>query len=149
MEQKPKPAAEDKSKRRISPEVAEAEFQRFLDTMDLVFSTEGLDAEDRTQLELQKKRIIRAILDGRLVVDQEGVPVYTPRASEDKDPITFPEPKGGDFMQADLHKKNHDITKSMAILAAATHQPPERYGNMVWSDLKVCQAVHGLYIGGE
>lgn len=149
MEQKPKPAEDRGKQRKISRDVAEAEFQRFLDCMRLNFTTEGLDAEDRTQVELHKKRFVNAVMDGRLVVDQKGIPTYTPRDSADKDPITFPQPKGGDFMQADLHKKNHDITKGMAIMAAATHQPLERYRDMEWSDFRVCQAISGLYMGGE
>lgn len=136
-------------KRKIALEVAESDLLRFMAAMRLNISTDGMDAEDRTQFELNKKRILNALLDGSLLINQDGVPTFTPRDSEDKDPITFPQPKGGDFMQADLIKKNHDITKSYAMMAAASHQPVERYREMLWSDLRVCQAINNLYMGGE
>jgi hypothetical protein len=140
---------ERKQKSRIGRDVAESELRRFMTSMRLVISMKGMDAEDRTQLDLSKRRIINAILDGRLVIDQGGIPIYTPRDSEDKTPIRFPRPKGADFMEADLIKKNHDVTKSFAIMAASSHESIERYGAMESTDLFVCQSIVGLYMGGE
>lgn len=134
---------------RIGLEVAESDLLRFMASMKLLISMEGMDAEDRTQLDLNKRRIINAILDGRLVIDQDGIPIYTPRDSENKEPIRFPRPKGGDFMQSDLIKKNHDVTKAVAIMAASTRESIERYREMESTDFFVCQAIVGLYMGGE
>lgn len=145
MDEKPK-AARDKPK--IAKEVAESDFDRFVAEMDLDLSTDGMDAEDRTQLEQSKRRIVNAIFAGSLVVDATGIPTFTPRRSEDREPIVFAQPKGADFMQADLIRKNRDIEKSYAIMAASTRQPLSRYATMVWSDLRVCQAIINLYMGG-
>jgi hypothetical protein len=140
---------ERKQKPRIGREVAESELRRFMASMRIVISTEGMDAEDRTQLDLNKRRIINAILDGRLEIDKDGVPVYTPRDSEDKSPIRFPRPKGKDLMQSDLLKPNHTVTKSFRIIASATGESDERYRDMELTDVVVCQAIGLLYMGGE
>ena len=140
---------ERKQKSRIGRDVAESELRRWMSSMKLVISTTGMDAEDRTQLDLNNRRIINAILDGRLVIDQDGVPVYTPRDSVDRSPIRFPRPKGKDLMQSDLFKKNHDVTKAFAIMAATSHESLDRYGEMESTDLYVCLAIAGMYNGGE
>jgi hypothetical protein len=149
MNQDSQQEAPRRPRTKLGKDVAESDLLRFMASMRLVISMDGMDAEDRTQLELSKRRIINAIVDGRLVIDQDGVPIYTPRDSEDKSQIRFPRPKGADFMQADLIKKNHDITKSFAIMAASTHESVARYAAMESTDLFVCQSIVGLYMGGE
>jgi len=145
MDKKSEPT---KSKTKIAKEVAEADFDRFVAAMRLNLSTEGMEPEDRTQLEQQKRRIIDAALDGSLVMSEKGVPTFTPQDSEDREPIAFPQPKGADFMQADMIRKNHDIEKTYAMMAATTHQKVARYAEMEWSDLRVLQAIANLYMGG-
>lgn len=145
MEKKAEPT---ESKAKIAKEVAEADFGRFVASMRLNLSTEGMDAEDRTQLEQNKRRIIDAALNGSLVFSAEGVPTFTPQDSENREPIVFPQPLGADFMAADFIKKNHDIEKSFSMMAATTHQPLTRFAGMLWSDLRVCQAIANLYMGG-
>ena len=149
MNQDDQQAEPRRSRPKLGQDVAESDLRRFMANMRLNASTEGMDAEDKTQFELNKRRILNALLDGSLVIDQDGVPTFTPRESEDRSSITFPQPKGADFMQADLIKKNREITKSYAMMAASTHQPIERYANMLWCDLWVCQAIVNLYMGGE
>jgi len=134
---------------KLGKDVAESELRRFMSSMRLIFTVKDMDAENRDQFDLNKKRIINALLDGRLVIDQDGVPVYSPRDSDDHDPIKFPRPKGGDFMQADLIKANHNVTKTVKAMAATTHQTMERYQAMESTDFFVCQAIHSLYMAGE
>lgn len=143
MEEKPKA-----QKPKIGKDVAEADFARFVAAMRLNLSMDGMDAEDRTTLDQQKRRIIDAILAGSLVISEKGVPTFTPQDSENRDPIRFPRPKGADLMAADYVKKGHEIEKSFAIMASATRNPVGRYADMESSDLFVCQAIVNLYMGG-
>lgn len=132
---------------KVAPEVAEAEFERFVEAMDLDLDTAQMDDEDRKSLEQQKSRIVSAIQKGSLVVNDIGEPVYTPIRSENADAIHFREPTGASLMAMDRKKKNEDVGKMYAIMGDITGNHANRFAKMVLSDLKVCQAVTSLFLG--
>lgn len=131
----------------VAKEVAEAEFDRFLESMDLVdkCDAKNMDADDAKSFADVKRTIIRAMETGHLVVDEKGQPVYTPKLG-DTTPITFREPKGSDLMAIDQAKKGADALKGMKILAAMTGENPSRFAEMVMRDLSVCQAVQLVFL---
>jgi len=128
----------------ITPEVAEAEFQRFLDTMYLRFDVNKMDAEDRTSFQLSHDILIGAMLDGRLVVNDKGEPVFSPRSGGD--PVTFFEPTGQALLAMDQHKKNQDGHKGFAAMSSATKTSIQRFSAMPVSDLRVCQHIMLLFL---
>lgn len=132
----------------ISIEVAEAEFTRFVEAMDLDVDPAEMDAEDRESFKQAKRRIVGALLAGSLVVTEQGEPVFTPVASTNKDPITFYEPTGSVLMAADSAKKNHYMEKTLLMVVAMTRQDKSRFANMPHRDLKVCLSIAGLFLGG-
>lgn len=132
---------------KVAKEVAEQEFERFAEVMDLDVDPAFLDDEDKKGLELQKNRIIAAIMAGSLVINDDGEPVYTPQRSEDRTPITFHEPSGASLMEMDRKKKNEDIGKLYAIMASMGKVHANTFAKMKMSDLKVCQAVTTLFLG--
>ncbi len=131
---------------KVAPEVAQQEFERFAEAMDLDLDPKGMDAEDRKSFETAKRRFLTAVEDGRLVVNDTGEPVYTPQKG-DTSPITFFEPTGGTMMAMDLKKAGHDVTKGLAAMADMTKQDIKRYHNMSNRDLRVCQAISVLFLG--
>jgi hypothetical protein len=104
-----------------------------------------MDAEDLKSFDEAKRRIIKAICSGRLVVDEKGQPVFTPTSG---DPITFHEWTGASLMAMDQKKKDQAIGKVYAAMADMTKQPAVRFAKMLGRDLKVCQAITGLFLGG-
>ncbi len=132
---------------KVSREVAEADFHRFCDMMDLDVDPRGMDDEDRKSFESAKRRLVDAIIEGHLVIDEKGQPVYTPRRGSDVTPITFAEPTGASYMAMDTKKKNHDVAKLFATMADMTGQPIQRFAKMQNRDLKICQAVALLFLG--
>ena len=132
---------------KVAKEVAEQEFERFAEVMDLDVDPAFLDDEDKKGLELQKNRIVAAIMAGSLVINDDGEPVYTPQRSEDRTPITFHEPSGASLMEMDRKKKNEDIGKLYAIMASMGKVHANTFAKMKMSDLKVCQAVTTLFLG--
>lgn len=131
----------------VAKEVAEAEFERFADIMDLDIDPAGMDEEDKTGLEQNKKRIISAIQKGALVVNDKGEPVFTPQRTQGLEDITFHEPTGASLMAMDRKKKNHDISKMFATMADMTGGHSNSFSKMKMSDLKVCLAVTTLFLG--
>lgn len=134
---------------KIALEVAEADFERWADAMDLARKLDpaGLDTEDKKSLADSKRVIIDAMIFGALVVNEAGEFVYTPKAGEDKTPIIFHEPDGMAIMSVDQIGKSgtHDVAKMVAILAVMTKQTRPRFAKMKNRDWTVCQAVFSLF----
>ena len=128
---------------KIALEVAEAEFDRFADCMGLDVDTTDMDPEDRTALNKQKGRIIRAVQSGALVFNEDGEAIYTPqhKRSKNKDPLTFHERTGASLMAMDGKKKGHDVAKTYAVLADMCKVHPSTFAGLVGSDIKVCEAL--------
>ncbi|HET9954087.1 MAG TPA: hypothetical protein VFQ61_06270 [Polyangiaceae bacterium] len=130
-----------------SLEVAEAEFQRFVAAMALDVDTSTMDEEDREEFKDKKRKIVRALMLGSLVIDEKGQPVYTPQVGDDRSPITFLEPRGSSLMAMDQRKQGHNVAKSFAVLADITKVSPQRFANMFNRDIQVCLALQALFLG--
>jgi hypothetical protein len=131
---------------KIAKEVAEQEFDRFVEAMDLDLDTADMDAEDLTAFNKQKSRIVGAIQRGSLVINENGEAVYTPwrPGSKHKEAITFHERTGASLMAMDGKKKNHDVAKTYAVMADMCKVHPNVFAGLVGSDVKVCEALFAL-----
>jgi hypothetical protein len=129
----------------VAAEVAEQEFIRFVDVMDI--DPEALDDEDHKNFEQQKGLVISAIVSGRLVITDNGEPVFTPSRTNDATPITFYEPTGASLMAMDRKKKTEDIGKLYAAMGDITKTSAGTFSKMRMSDLKVCIALTNLFLG--
>ena len=130
---------------KIATEICEAEFDRFVDAMDLDVDPAGMDDEDKESFVAAKRSIIRAMKSGRLVVNAEGEIEYTPTKG-DTEKITFSEPKGASYMAMDSKKKGHDVAKTYATMADMTGQSIQRFSKMHNRDIKICTNVMILFL---
>lgn len=130
----------------IVPEVAEADFNRFAEMMDLDVDETRMSAEDVATFKEQKARLLRAMLRGHLVVNEKGEPVYTPQLGI-RDPITFHEPDGATMMAMDKLPKGENAARTHALLGAMTGKPPVLFAKMKSRDLKNCSAILNLFLG--
>lgn len=130
----------------IAPEVAEAEFKRWVEAMDLTKKTDptGMDEEDKKSLLDAKDIVLLAICSGHLVVTDDGSIVYTPKIGNTS-PITFPEPDGKVLLAMDQKRSGHDVNKTYAALANWTKETEARFINMKRRDWVVVQAVFVLF----
>jgi hypothetical protein len=131
---------------KVAREVAEQEFERFAEEMDLDLDTSSMDAEDLTAFNKQKGRLIRAIERGSLVINENGEAVYTPAnpGSKHQDPITFHERTGASLMAMDGKKKGHDVAKTYAVMADMCKVHPSTFAGLKGTDVKVCEALFAL-----
>jgi len=132
---------------KVAKEVAEAEFERFAEAMDLDVDTSIMDEDDRKGFDLQKNRIVSAIRSGAMVVNEDGEPVFTPQRMKDAGTITFHEPDGAALMAMDRKKKSEDIGKLYATMGAMTGTTAKTFSGMKMADLKVCMAIATLFLG--
>jgi hypothetical protein len=129
----------------IATSVAEAEFERFAESMDLDLDVSRMDAKELDEFKGLKRVVVRAMEHGRLVIDDKGQPIYTPQLGDSK-PITFHEPDGAVLLSGDKKKAGENVAKTYAQMAAMTKTSAERFANMKGRDLKVCQALYLLFL---
>jgi len=126
---------------KVDAETAEREFERFAEEMDVDIDVSKMDDDDRSGFEKNKDRIVRAIMFGDLVVNDNGEAVYTPFKSEDTGAITFHERTGASLMAADHAKRDQVAKKLYLVMGDLTKQPAKRFANMRGTDVKVCEAL--------
>lgn len=135
--------AEDK----VAAEVAEQEFERFLDAMGLTARTQSKlarsDAEDRKNFEDLKSRVLLAMRDGSLVVDGEGQLIFTPRGGGAA--ITFPEPTGAVRKATDQAKPGHAVEKTILLVSKWTGVVQATFEKMKERDFAVVEAIVVLF----
>lgn len=131
---------------KIDNDTAQAEFDRFVDAMDLDLDTADMDVEDLTAFKKQKSKIVRAIEKGSLVINDNGEAVYTPGNPKSKysDPITFHERTGASLMAMDTKKKNHDVAKTYAVMGDMCNVHQNVFAGLVGNDVKVCEAIFAV-----
>lgn len=134
------------TKPKIVPEMAALEFDRWAEEMALDLDTSNMDAEDLTQFDKQRRRLVKAIGDGHLVINENGEAVYTPQNKKTKhtDAITFHERTGSAVMAMDGKKKNYDVAKTYAVMGEMCKVHPNIFATMVGIDGKICEALFSL-----
>ena len=126
-----------------SRESAEVEFERFADGMDIDISPDGMDSEELSAFNRTKDRVIKAIQNGNLIIDDEDQAVFTPKG-EDAKPLVFHERRGVDIMAMDQFKKNQNMAKTYAVMSSMCRTDISIFRKMAGSDLKVCEAIWQL-----
>jgi len=129
-------------KQMISPSVADAEFERFAAAMDIDTDKSGMPDEDRVEFNNSKRLMTRAMVAGKLIINDNGEPVY----SYGEQSLTFYEPTGADFLSMDGKGATAGFRKTFHLLSAITRTSPTLFGKMPNRDLKVCQAIVVFFI---
>ena len=131
---------------KVAHEVAEAELAKFFDLMDLDFDTSKMDEEDQGEFKVHTDRLITAIQEGSLIIDDKGQPCFTPTG--DGNTITFHEPTGASLMAMDQKRGDRNVTKMFAFMADMTRTHESLFAKMAYRDLRVCLAITTLFMGG-
>lgn len=128
---------------KVTKEVAEAEFDRFMEAMDLESAPVHKDDEDRESFESAKYELVNSIMHGNLVFEDD-VLMLTPKGGGDA--IRFPEPDGKTIIAMDQAKKGHDQARMFKLLAQLTKSTEVRFHAMKRRDLRVCEAILQLFL---
>lgn len=134
---------------KIPVDVAESDFARFVEFMDIDVDPSRMNEEDQKSFDNQKHILIRSICNGNLTIDEFGVPTFTPVKGDAiaRQPLTFREPDGATMLALDKHGKNAGMAKTYSVLAEMAKVTPSHFAKMANRDLKVCQALGALFLG--
>lgn len=130
----------------VAKEVAELEFARFGETMELDFDESQMAEDTLADFLNHKRRIVRAIMNGALVINDNGEPEYSPRRTDDVDKIVFHEPTGATYMAMDRKKKNQDMGKFYAVMGDMTGLSSGALSRLKGPDTKLCQSITALFL---
>jgi hypothetical protein len=135
------------SEDKVAKEVAEHEFERFLELMDIDADMKSLDADDAASFEKLRYIVVKSICRGDTVVNDDGELIFTPRKPVSNiTSLTFTELKGGG-LKSTLPKKADDNARTIEILCALTRQTPNVFATMAMRDYKICKAIAVLFLG--
>lgn len=133
----------------VTLEMAEVEFDRFVEAMQLELNPDKMNEKDRESFESARDRLVAAIERGALVVNDEGEAIFTPenRKSIYQNAITFHERTGASLTASDSKKEGHNAAKMYAMLGDMCRVPPKVFAGLVGRDIKICEALFVLLMG--
>lgn len=136
--------------REIALEVAEQEFERMCRARRVCTDTSELDADSIEQLEAIKRRLVRCMQDGSLVVMENGDPVYTPPVAGAK-PLTFHVPTGATFMAMDAKAGDSDgqAARSARAITEMTRSSKGDIAKLEVPDWQICNVLATLFLAAR
>ncbi len=131
----------------VAAEVAEDEFVRFCETIDL--EIDDLDDEDAKKFKGLKNTVIKAMMVGRVTISDEGLPTVSLKYPVGEfSSVTFKLPTGERFVAAGDTKSTNSVTQGWKILSDFTGVPSPIFGKMRRKpDLQTLDAVGALFLG--
>jgi hypothetical protein len=130
----------------ITQDIADSEFFRFIEANQLDCEPSTMNPEELADFNKLKRTITRRMLNGHLVVDEDGGIIFTPAQSKDVNPITFKEPKGSAMLAMDRKNKSEDVGKMYGAMGDIARVPAKTFAVMHANDVKVCLAVTTLFL---
>lgn len=127
----------------IDREVAAQDFERFIEKMRINLAVKMLDENDRGDIATAQERMILAIQEGSMTVDEDGVAKYT---CEDGKEYTFHKPKGSVLLEMDRKKEHATMGKTFAIAGGLTRTSATDFANMAAEDTYNCLAVTTFFM---
>ena len=131
----------------LGREVAENEFNKFCDEMDIDRNVEAMNEDDAKGFNEQKEILIAAFMRGALTLNEDSEPVYQPKHKSLPNALTFREPSNADLMAMDRKKSGEDVGKMVALMDSMTKSVPGTCSKLKGIDRKVTQAITVLFMG--
>ena len=134
---------------KIAPEMAELEFERFVEVWDLDGEVAEMEEEDRVSFNGLKRKLMRVLISGDLVVNEDATLTYCLRypTLDSLKELKFEIPKGDAMVSWDKFKDRQNIAKLNSFIGSMTRQSPAIFAAVDGRDLKICQAVALLFLG--
>lgn len=126
----------------INRETAEQEFERWCDAMKFDIDYDSDDENTRRGRVQAKRKIVRAIERGELVVDEKGyAKLLNADVKGEPTDVCFNRLYAGLYTAMDRKKEGQGIGKSYAALAALTGLPDTTFDRMHPYHVGICTAV--------
>jgi len=133
----------------ISPELARAEFDRFVNLWEIDGDTDTMDDESREGFEDHRRKICKAIERGALTLTDNGGVCISLRHTTliELTSVTLHVPTGAAYTTWDNYKERQNVHKLNAMLGSMAKLPPATFSKVDARDLKLVMAVATLFLG--
>ena len=133
-------------KNKVSKEIAEADFERFAARARLRLDRIN-DSDTRRDVANEREQFIEEVMDGRIVVDEEGWPtVYT--ESEILPELKFTNrPKVTALRAMDKAKPGNENAKMLAMMADTLRIPSAKFNSLDLIDFQNVSLVFSFFLG--
>lgn len=132
---------------KLSVEAANAEFERFAESMDLDLDIQDMDEDEVAQFEKHKRIFCKALTTGHCEMNDAAEPtVVLKKAVGSTKSLTFKEPTGASFLALDRGKKDQAISKMYHMMSVLCDCDPSVFSKMAQRDLKVCQSIALIFL---
>jgi hypothetical protein len=129
---------------KVAKEVAEPDFARMCVFHRLDIDESEMDEKELESFTVVKSKLVKAIMEGRLVVAEDGLPTYHPHTPDAK-PVTFFRATGASFMAMD--QGTGKIAQSVNALTDMTRSEKGAFAKLEARDFKLCMDLVGLFLG--
>lgn len=135
-----------KTTKKVAREVAEAEFDRMCSLRRVNIDPEDMTAEEYQSLLDVKRKVVRVIERGELVVNENGDPIFTPPVPGAKS-LTFYRPTGATFMAMDGDDGNQ--ARLIRMITDMTRTAKGEIAKLEAPDYVVCSTLANLFLAGR
>lgn len=140
----------EEAKTTMSEELALEEVKRWAEANDIEITAEGEDGAQK--LDAAVPKLVRAIRQGRLVVNDDDNFVYTVSESSPAgfagEVLTFAAPTGAAYMGMDKFKGEQGFHRLMAVASAMTGKDVAWFSKLHNRDYKIVVYIAGFFIAG-
>jgi hypothetical protein len=134
------------AKDKVAADVAAVEFDRMCDANRVSLDTSTLTKRELSSWNETRAQIIADICQGRLAIDGEGRPVYTPEGGKS---VTFNQATGATMMALETYGKGKNIANTVAAMADMTGANKGDFSRMNARDFKACSRIAGLFLASQ
>lgn len=125
----------------VSREAALAEFERLAEAADVDIDITGMNEEETEEIAEVSDAFTKAIMSGRLLVNEEGQGVLVVAKGE---PIRFRAPLGADLMIMASGNENKRMEDMVRFACALTGQSTRRIGELGVKEWKLAMRLAGF-----
>lgn len=139
------------NKYKIDEKTAKIEFDNFCEMWNIDNDISAMDEDDKDSFESQKNIIVKALRQGRLIINRENKTlIYTVSDFSEKagEELTIRRLKGSDYMAMDNYKEKELFHKNYSVIASMVARPISFISSLDFFDLKVLQACMILFSQG-
>ena len=138
------------TKAKISKETANRDFESWADALGIEYDMDGMNAEDKTDFERIKAPIIKAIVDGRCVVDGNSLE-YTIKTCVAAEALAgrnvkIGAPSGAIYSGMDGYKETQNVHRLNGAMSAMTGLDVGIFPKLDLRDYSFFKAVVQLFL---
>lgn len=132
----------------VDRETALLEFDRFVEIWDIDGATENMNAEDKESFEKERERIVKAIENGHVTIDDDGAFRYALRFAKEGmlQELTL-KVENASMLKMDEYKDRQSMHKLYAYVASLAGVAPRVISSIDPRDEKVIRSVALLFLG--